>query len=283
MYYIQETDKPVLIARFFNLVEIVNDRIILPIEEEETIDEKKIKILTKKIIRILDKTNCRTIILSKYLKKNKEFLENLKNKDLNIIDGKWLFLILSEKVLDYVARKKDLKKEETNVSILVNNNFNDYVLENIKEIIKQYKTVNIVTKQIDKFKKIEKHIMQEEGINILITNNKKKSLVRSNIILNVDFDTDLINKYNIPEEGIIINLQENVKITRKRFNGISINDYEIKYQNYDEYDYEKEKYYDRKDMYEAMIYKKQPYECIKRKIDRDKVEIVKLIGNRTAL
>lgn len=283
MYYIQETDKPVLIARFFNLVEIVNDRIILPIEEEETIDEKKIKILTKKIIRILDKTNCRTIILSKYLKKNKEFLENLKNKDLNIIDGKWLFLILSEKVLDYVARKKDLKKEETNVSILVNNNFNDYVLENIKEIIKQYKTVNIVTKQIDKFKKIEKQIMQEEGINILITNNKKKSLVRSNIILNVDFDTDLINKYNIPEEGIIINLQENVKITRKRFNGISINDYEIKYQNYDEYDYEKEKYYDRKDMYEAMIYKKQPYECIKRKIDRDKVEIVKLIGNRTAL
>lgn len=283
MYYIQETDKPVLIARFFNLVEIVNDRIILPIEEEETIDEKKIKILTKKIIRILDKTNCRTIILSKYLKKNKEFLENLKNKDLNIIDGKWLFLFLSEKVLDYVARKKDLKKEETNVSILVNNNFNDYVLENIKEIIKQYKTVNIVTKQIDKFKKIEKQIMQEEGINILITNNKKKSLVRSNIILNVDFDTDLINKYNIPEEGIIINLQENVKITRKRFNGISINDYEIKYQNYDEYDYEKEKYYDRKDMYEAMIYKKQPYECIKRKIDRDKVEIVKLIGNRTAL
>lgn len=283
MYYIQETDKPVLIARFFNLVEIVNDRIILPIEEEETIDEKKIKILTKKIIRILDKTNCRTIILSKYLKENKEFLENLKNKDLNIIDGKWLFLVLSEKVLDYVARKKDLKKEETNVSILVNNNFNDYVLENIKEIIKQYKTVNIVTKQIDKFKKIEKQIMQEEGINILITNNKKKSLVRSNIILNVDFDTDLINKYNIPEEGIIINLQENVKITRKRFNGISINDYEIKYQNYDEYDYEKEKYYDRKDMYEAMIYKKQPYECIKRKIDRDKVEIVKLIGNRTAL
>lgn len=283
MYYIQETDKPVLIARFFNLVEIVNDRIILPIEEEETIDEKKIKILTKKIIRILDKTNCRTIILSKYLKENKEFLENLKNKDLNIIDGKWLFLVLSEKVLDYVARKKDLKKEETNVSILVNNNFNDYVLENIKEIIKQYKTVNIVTKQIDKFKKIEKQIMQEEGINILITNNKKKSLVRSNIILNVDFDTDLINKYNIPEEGIIINLQENVKITRKRFNGISINDYEIKYQNYDEYDYEKEKYYDRKDMYEAMIYKKQPYECIKRKIDRDKVEIVKLIGYRTAL
>ena len=36
-------------------------------------------------------------------------------------------------------------------------------------------------------------------------------------------------------------------------------------------------------MYEAMIYKKQPYEYIKRKIDRDKVEIVKLIGNRTVL
>ena len=283
MYYIQETDKPVLIARVFNLVEIVNDRIILPIEEDEIIDEKKIKILTKKIIKILDKTNCKTIILSKYLKKNEDFMEKLKSTGLNIIDGKWLFLVMSEKVIDYVVRKKELKKEETNVSILVNNNFNDYILENIKEIIRKYKTVNIVTKQIEKFKKIEKQIMDEEGINITITNNKKKSLVRSNIILNVDFDTELINKYNIPEEGIIVNLQENVKITKKRFNGISINDYEIKYQNYDEYDYEKEKYYDKKDIYEAMIYKNQPYEYIKRKIDRDKVEIVKLIGNRTVL
>lgn len=283
MYYIQETDKPVLIARVFNLVEIVNDRIILPIEEKEIIDEKKLKILTKKIIKILDKTNCKTIILSKYLKKNKNLVENLRNAGLNIIEGKWLFLVMSEKVLDYVVRKKELKKEETNVSILVNNNFNDYILENIKEIIRKYKTVNIVTKQIEKFKKIEKQIMDEEGINITITNNKKKSLVRSNIILNVDFDTELINKYNIPEEGIIVNLQENVKITKKRFNGISINDYEIKYQNYDEYDYEKEKYYDKKDIYEAMIYKNQPYEYIKRKIDRDKVEIVKLIGNRTVL
>lgn len=283
MYYIQETDKPVLIARVFNLIEIVNDRIILPIEEDEIIDEKKIKILTKKIIKILDKTNCKTIILSKYLKKNEGFMEKLKSNGLNIIDGKWLFLVMSEKVIDYVVRKKELKKEETNVSILINNNFNDYILENIKEIIRKYKTVNIVTKQIEKFKKIEKQIMDEEGINITITNNKKKSLVRSNIILNVDFDTELINKYNIPEEGIIVNLQENVKITKKRFNGISINDYEIKYQNYDEYDYEKEKYYDKKGMYEAMIYKKQPYEYIKRKIDRDKVEIVKLIGNRTVL
>lgn len=283
MYYIQETDKPVLIARVFNLVEIVNDRIILPIEEKEIIDEKKLKILTKKIIKILDKTNCKTIILSKYLKKNKNLVENLRNAGLNIIEGKWLFLVMSEKVLDYVVRKKELKKEETNVSILINNNFNDYILENIKEIIREYKTVNIVTKQIEKFKKIEKQIMDEEGINITITNNKKKSLIRSNIILNVDFDTELINKYNIPEEGIIVNLQENVKITKKRFNGITINDYEIKYQNYDEYDYEKEKYYDKKDIYEAMIYKNQPYEYIKRKIDRDKVEIVKLIGNRTLL
>ena len=283
MYYIQETDKPVLIARVLNLVEIVNDRIILPIEEKEIIDEKKLKILTKKIIKILDKTNCKTIILSKYLKKNRNLVQSLKNAGLNIIDGKWLFLVLSEKVLDYVVRKKELKKEETNVSILINNNFNDYILENIKEIIRKYKTVNIVTKQIEKFKKIEKQIMDEEGINITITNNKKKSLVRSNIILNVDFDTELVNKYNIPEEAIIVNLQENVKITKKRFNGISINDYEIKYQNYDEYDYEKEKYYDKKDIYEAMIYKNQPYEYIKRKIDRDKVEIVKLIGSRIVL
>ncbi len=56
MYYIQETDKPVLVARIFNIVEIIEDKIILPVNYGEVLDDKKARILAKKIKKILDKS-----------------------------------------------------------------------------------------------------------------------------------------------------------------------------------------------------------------------------------
>ena len=198
MYYIQETDKPVWMARILNLIEIIDDKIILPINKEEALSNKKITILAKRIKKILDKTNCKSVVLSKKLKKEKSLLELLGSYNIKIIDGKWLFEVLSSKVLDYIILKKNLKKEETNVSILINNNNSDYIIENIKTIIRTHKSVNIVTIHIEKFKKMEKELLEEEGNMITITNNKKKSLARSKIILNIDFESKELNKYNIP-------------------------------------------------------------------------------------
>ncbi len=282
MYYIQESDKPVLVARIFNLLEIIEDKIILPVNSREDIDNKRAFILAKRIKRILDKTGCKSIILSKYLKKQENFLELLKGYKINIIDGRWLFSVLSSKVLDYVVEKEKLKKEETNVSILVNS-ADDYIIQNIKNIISTYKSVNIVTTNLGKFKKLEKDILEKEGTMITINNNKKKSLARSKIILNVDFTNGEINKYNIPDEAIIVNLKGNVEINKKRFNGLNINDYEITFENFEEFDYDKSKLYFQKDIYEAMLYKKQPYEYIERKINRDKVKVIELIGRRISL
>ena len=283
MYYIQETDKPVLVARIFNILEIIEDKIILPVSSEEIIDNKRASILVKRIKRILDKTGCRVVILSKFLKKQQNFIELLEGYGINIVDGKWLFSVLSSKVLDYIAEKENLKKEETNVSILVNKDDNDYIIENIKDIIRTYKSVNIVTANAVKFKKLEKDILEKEGTMITITNNKKKSLVRSKLILNIDFTNEEINKYNIPDEAIIVNLKGRVDVRKKRFSGINIKDYEISYENYEEFDYDKSNLYYQKDIYEAMLYKKQPYEYIERKINKDKVKIIELIGKRTSL
>ena len=282
MYYIQETDKPVLIARIFNLIEIVDDKIILPITSEEIIENKRAMILVKRIKRILDKTRCKSVVLSKYMKKQESFINALEKCSVNIVDGKWLFSILSTKVIDYIVEKENLKKEEINVSVLVNKNDSDYIIENIKNIIKTYKSVNIVTSSMGKFKKLEKNILEQEGTMITITNNKKKSLMRSKIILNVDFTTGEINKYGIPDEAIVVNLCGNVEINKKRFNGININDYEISFENFEEFDYDKNKLYFQKDIYESLLYKKQPYEFIERKINRDKVKIKKIIGKRTS-
>ena len=145
MYFIQESDKLVLIAKLFNLIELLEDKIILPINIGEIMDDKKINILTKKIKKVLDKTNCKTVILTKTLKEQKEFVNMLNNYGIKVINGKWLFAILSSKALDYIVKKEKLKKEETNISVLVNENFSDYIFENIKNIVKNYKSVNIIT------------------------------------------------------------------------------------------------------------------------------------------
>lgn len=283
MYYIQESDKPVLIAKIFNLIELVDDKIILPVCDKEKIDDKKGIILVKKVKKILEKTNCRTIILSKYLKIQENFVDLINMYKINVIDGRWLFLVLLDKILDYIIAKRKLEKKQINVSIMVKQNTYDYVIENIKKISKIYKSINIVTPNIEKFKKLEEEIFEENGVIITISNNKRKSLKRADIIINIDFSEEELNKYNIPDEAIIVNIDGNIEINKKRFNGLNINDYEISFEKFDEFDYEKDKLYWKKDLYEASIYKKQPYQYIERKINKDKVKIVELIGKRTFL
>ena len=65
LYCIQEADKPKLLCRIFNKIELEGNRVILPINNEEKITIKKAEILTQKIKKILDKTMCKRIIISK--------------------------------------------------------------------------------------------------------------------------------------------------------------------------------------------------------------------------
>ena len=281
MYYVQETDKPNSILKLFNIIKLKDDKIILPVQKEE-ISLKKAEKLAEKTKKILDKTNCNKLILSKEIKKQENYKNYLYSSQINIVDGKWLFEILSYQAIEYIIKKQNIKKEETTVSILVND-ITSNLVEIIKKVVIEYKRVNIVTNHINKFKNIETKVFEQEGIMITVTNNKRKSLSKSKIILNVDFSTELINKYNIYEEAIIINLKGNVKINLKRFNGININDYEINFKDLEDFDYDKNILYDKKDIYEAQIFQNQPFKYILERIKNDKVEITEMIGNRTII
>lgn len=281
MYYIQETDKPKFWQNLFQIITLKEDKIILPIGEEE-LTEKKAKKLAEKTKKIIDKVSSKNIVISKKIKKQKQYINYLQSENINIIEGKKLFQILVVPVLDYIVKKKKLKKGDTYVSILINET-SEVILENIRRIVRQFKKVNIVTNHIEKFKKLEEQILEQEGIMINVSNNKRKSLSKSKIIINVDFPTELINKYQINEDAIIINLRGNVKINKKRFNGLNINDYEIESKNYEEFDYEKENLYYKKDIYESQLYLNQPLEYIERKIAKDKVKILYLEGNKSKL
>ncbi len=163
----------------------------------------------------MDKTKSKKIVLSKILKENEEYKNILYTYGFDIVDGKWLFEVISCEVLDYIVNLENIKKEDTEISILVNY-ITQNTLENIKKIARQYKRLNIVTNHIEKFKKIEEELYNKEGIMIIVTNNKKKSLSKSKIILNIDFPKELLNKYNIYENAILVNIRGNMKIARKK-------------------------------------------------------------------
>lgn len=281
MYYIQEADKLSWLSKTFNIIKLDNDKIILPIKADE-ISEKKAQKMARRTKKILDKTNSKKMVISKNIKKYSNYINYLYTYQYEIVDGRWLFEILSAKALDFITSKNDIKKEETQVSILVND-LTESTLENIKIIVKQYKRVNIITNHIDRFKKIEQQIFEEEGIMITITNNKKKSLTKAKLILNVDFPSELINKYNINEDAIIVNLKGNVKINKKRFNGLNINDYEIKFESQEKFEYDKINKYKMAEIYEANIYKRAPFKNIVENLEKDKVEILMLQGNNLQL
>ena len=267
MYYIYEDDKPKNLEGFFikvfKIVKIQNNQIkIAPIPKLKLIEkgdghkvvkrkdfekrEKTIETLAKKTANILNKTNCNKVILSKELKKEKGFVNYLYSQNLNIIDG--------------------------------------IVLGNIKLMIQRYKNITIVTRHALRLKKFQKDLYEKEGIAIAVTNNKRKAINKANVILNFDFPEEVLNKYTINENANIINFGNKVKVNKKRFNGTTINDYEIKLKNnklleiveYDKNIIEKNLL---KDLYEAQLYKKQSFDILRKIIKKDKVDIRYLLGN----
>lgn len=278
MIYIEKNDKPNIIEKMLNLIKVQDSTIILPINEKTK--EKKIEKIAKKTIKVIGKiSNSKKIVLSKKMKKEEKYINYLNEYGIEIADGRWLFEILLTDIVNYIVEKQ--KIERVNISVLIND-LTDKEFENIKLLAQKYMTINIVTNHIEKFRKLEQQL-QEKGIIATITNNKKKSLMKSQIIINIDFPKELINKYRINESATIVNVKRPIKITQKRFNGVTVNDYEIEYRN----DICNEKFfvdkYNLKDLYEAEMYKRDSFTNLRKKIKNDKVLINKLYLNNGEL
>lgn len=278
MVYIEKIDKPNFIESMFNLIKVKENIITIPINEKIT-DKKLEKLALKTYKKITKISNSKKVVLSKEMKKQEKYINYLNTYGMEIADGKWLFEILLTDIVQYVLEKK--KKEKVNISILIND-LTDIELNNIKILAQKYNMINIVTNHIEKFRKLEEQL-QQQGIIITITNNKKKSLMKSQIVVNVDFPKEFINKYSINENATIINVKRSIRVSQKRFNGITVNDYDIIFRN----DICDEKFfngkYDIKDLYESKMYKKRPFIELREKIKKDGVKIRKVFLNNGEL
>lgn len=266
-FYIEKMDKHKL---FGKKIEIQNDNIKIWCDLEK---EKNIKKLINKIF----KNDVNTVILDKTLWKCEKLVNTLYSNDIKIFDGRWLEKHMAIDILNYIISKKEIIKAETEIAITVNE-ITELSIELIKILAKQYKKLVVVTNHIDKLRKIEKDIHEKEGILIIVSNNKNKSLMKSQIILNMDFNKELLNQYKIFDEAIIINIEGDMKLDSIRFQGIIINDFEIETGRKDiiwREDYQK---YNEKDLLEANLYARDTYKNIRKKIQKSNISIKSLYG-----
>ena len=221
---VEKSDKSSKIKKMLNIVSQDENKIFIYSDISKLNLINKLNIV-KKIKRILLKEKVDKIMLSIYNKQNKEFVDLLHSNEINITNDRWLFKMLTDEVVDKVFSSKN--KPESEIWITVNDI--DNITQNIiYKFAKEFKRVNIITNHIRKFKNIEERLYENEGIMITVTNNRRKSLLKANLILNIDFPKELLNQFAIFDQAIVINLEGNMSIKKKRFCGRVINDIEIK-------------------------------------------------------
>jgi len=228
----------------------------------------------EKIVKKIKKRNINKVILSKNLKEHKQFIECLNNYDVTIFDGKWIMQYLLENIIEYLEKKEKIANIDE-ITILANDLTNE-VKKNIIKFSNKYKKIRIITNHLEKFKKLEEELYNKNGISIIITNNKRKALAKSLLIVNFDFVEENINQYNISENAIIINLNEKIRINKKRYCGLIITDYKVEFGNINDEEvldmedvFEKQKDFCLKEIIEAKV-----YSITQRNADFNRFEIV---------
>ena len=180
--------------------------------------------IIKKLKHELKKIKEKNIVFSKEIKEilNKEYKvkEILKNKENKTIYRDNIIQIINNVIL-----LKGHIPKEVNIYILIkSNNIVNYQM--LINMINSFKTINIITPKIQNFIKLEEKLEEESEL-ISVLNNKRKSLLKAEYIINIDFLEDDIDKYNINRNSIIFNISNNTINNICGFDGVIINNIEL--------------------------------------------------------
>lgn len=258
-----------------NTIKYSDNKITL-YKSTENLSEKGKKRIARKLKKVLEKKKVEKIILSTDLKKNTELIDKFKEQGIKIIDGKKVMKYLAKEIVEYILECVNKKKEKTKVAIL-SNEISDIVLEKIKMFALEYKEVTVVTNHPQKVMNLEKELYNNFGTSIIVTNNRKKALLKQEILLNFDFIQEVLDKYNINDEAIIVNFEDNIKIKSKRFSGINICDYTVTCKDKDINVFGN---FDCKDLIELMIKLNTSFNKVRENLKNKEVKVESLITYR---
>lgn len=265
--YLEKVDKPKFMFQKLK-IEQDNCKIYANLEKEKNI---------KKVVSKIVKSEINAVVLSKELKTNLQLINELNSASIYIFDGRWLEKYLTYEILEFILKQKNQKKEETELAITTNE-ITDSCIQIVKTLAKQYKRVTVVTNHLNKLRKIEKELYDEYGVLILVSNNLKKSLAKAQLILNMDFNKEVLNKYKINENAVILNLEGDMIIYNKRFNGINVNNYEIEVGREEIIWRTNMDKFETKELLEASLYMKDTFDNIRAKIGKYKVLVQEIYG-----
>ena len=255
---------------------------VLPIQANYS-SFRKIKVLLKKLANNHD--NIYLLPESMYEPQNLKIINEIERKigPFNYLTGEKLKKILAIKAIEYIADIQKIDISSIELTILVNNTseLNIYL---IKELAKTVKNIKIVSSNLYKFKKLEETLYEDFGIAIQFSNSYKKSLAKSQMIINLDFNEMDINEYTLFEKGIIINCTENkLKIKSMLFNGVIVNSYQIEWKKELQDKFKTIGLYNQYNsflLYESIINTNYKISQLFDKIEEDKIKIIGLIGNK---
>lgn len=235
------------------------------------------KRVLKKVDKILKIDVTKNICVSEELKVKDEFIKFLNEKNMNILDGRWLFKYLAVDIIDFLCFKTGIRPETQEISILTNE-MNGLIYETIKRISERVKNINIITRNIKLFKKLEEDVYENNGMILRVTNDFKKATLKSNIILNFNFVQEFLNKVNLSRNSILVNFEKALKINQKGFNGKIVNFYHINLPEKFLMNQERFSRFDTTILYESYIYKKTAPINIWNEIKSDNIKIDSLEG-----
>jgi len=271
--YVKQLEEKKTMYTLFNILkaEKIEDKafIYLPINNKSR--KRKIEKVFEKLGKYLYNNNIKNVVLEKELMQKENAKNILYSNNINILEGKTLSKYLVYKVIEKIYEYKNKKIEAGEITLLINEN-DEINIETIKQIAQNVKRLNIITNNTKKFRKIVDYLYNELGILIKLTNNLKTNLNSTDIIVNIDFPEEIINKLEIPTQATILNIPEGININTKKFAGINIKTWETQIPK----KYELAKF-DTKTIYEANLYKK-PANKIFAQIQNDNIKIGHLIG-----
>lgn len=271
--YVRQLYKQSLINKIFSTLKIeeANGKTIinLPINSKSRV--RRIKRITEKLCKYLYKNNIKNVVLEQELFNNEEVKNILYSNNENILEGAKLAKLLVYKVIKKVFNLKNKNIQAGEVTILANQN-DEITVEHIMQIAKDAKRLNIITSNTKKFENLEDYLFKELGILIKITNNLKFNLKSSDVIVNMDFPEETLNKLAMPNNATIINVQKGIDIYSKKFAGINIKSWEINIPR----EIKQEGFID-SHLYEAKLFTMTTMKAFEQ-IEKDNISIKKLIG-----
>ena len=251
---------------------------ILTLREEEKclIPYKKLKNpwCMKIIAKMLAKQN-KKLILEEPLMKNERFVKELRKYSIEIIKGDKLFDYTILNLIKYIGNIQNKEIQTMEISLLINE-VSQKNLQLIQYLSERVKRVNVITKNITNFKKVEETLQEQFGILILVTNNKKKSLAKATLIINLEFEEENLKLYNINRNAILIS-KTSLEMKEKSFYGVWVRDYSIAIPSARMED-SFYKCFEKKALLESIINRTKSYEEVMSQLEEMQVEITALWG-----